>query len=140
MRHALVKSSRLRMTSSFTGMFARGLGTALLLFSTPSIANAQMAEGRKAAPSSAAPRQNAPNHCARYGQGFVAVEGSDACVRIGGRLRIDVGRGLRSDATGLGGFRFGEPLPPGYGSEGGGLNRAHIRVGGTKGDSNPITR
>ncbi|MDB5596571.1 MAG: hypothetical protein JWM36_3532 [Hyphomicrobiales bacterium] len=140
MRHALVKISRLPMTPFFTGMVARGFGTALLLFSATSIAEAQMAEGRKAAPGSAAPRQSAPNHCARYGQGFVAVEGSDACVRIGGRLRIDVGRGLRSDAPGVGGFRFGEPLPPGYGSEGEGLNRAHIRVGGTKSDYDPITR
>lgn len=30
-----------------------------------------------------------PDHCARLGEGFVAVAGSDACVRIGGHVRAD---------------------------------------------------
>lgn len=36
--------------------------------------------------------------CARYGEGFVPVVGSDACVKIGGRLRIDLGTSLAAPA------------------------------------------
>jgi hypothetical protein len=32
-----------------------------------------------------------PGPCARYGEGFVPVSGSDSCVRIGGHVRVDVG-------------------------------------------------
>ncbi|MDB5641967.1 MAG: hypothetical protein JWN07_1284 [Hyphomicrobiales bacterium] len=40
--------------------------------------------------------QTAPpvTRCARYGEGFVPVVGSDTCVKIGGRLRIDIGGAL----------------------------------------------
>jgi hypothetical protein len=30
-----------------------------------------------------------PDKCARYGEGFVAIRGSDACVRLGGHVRVD---------------------------------------------------
>ena len=33
----------------------------------------------------------AANPCARFGAGFVAVEGSQTCVRIGGAIRVDAG-------------------------------------------------
>lgn len=141
MRHVLLKSSPLHQTSSPKTLFAGGLGAALLLFSATSIADAQITDGRKGASGGALPRQqSAPNHCARYGQGYVAVEGTDACVRIGGRLRIDVGRSSRSDAGGLRTFQFGEALPQGFSGEGEGLNRAHIRVEGPQRDLSPITR
>jgi hypothetical protein len=42
-----------------------------------------------------------PGPCARYGEGFVPVSGSDSCVRIGGHVRVDVG------AVGLAGARNG---------------------------------
>jgi hypothetical protein len=36
----------------------------------------------------------AVNSCAAYGRGFVKIEGSDSCVKIGGAIRVDaVGSG-----------------------------------------------
>jgi hypothetical protein len=32
-------------------------------------------------------------HCARYGADFVAIAGSDACVRVVGHVRVDIARG-----------------------------------------------
>ena len=44
----------------------------------------------------------APSQCARYGDGFVPVAGSNSCVRIGGHVRVDVGAiGTPSAAGGL---------------------------------------
>ncbi|ATQ69486.1 MULTISPECIES: hypothetical protein [Methylosinus] len=31
----------------------------------------------------------APSPCARYGEGFVPVAGSNSCVRLGGHVRVD---------------------------------------------------
>jgi hypothetical protein len=39
---------------------------------------------------------SAASRCARYGEGFVPVVGSDGCVKIGGRLRIDLGVSARA--------------------------------------------
>jgi hypothetical protein len=43
------------------------------------------------------PRQKAvrplQKSCAEYGPGFVRVEGSSSCVRIGGGISVDVGTG-----------------------------------------------
>jgi hypothetical protein len=33
------------------------------------------------------------NHCARYGDDFVAVAGTDSCVRLGGHVRVDIAKG-----------------------------------------------
>lgn len=33
-----------------------------------------------------------PNHCARYGADYVAVAGSNGCVKIGGHVRVDIAR------------------------------------------------
>lgn len=53
--------------------------------------------------------------CARYGEGFVPVVGSDSCVKIGGRLRIDLGASARA---------------PAYAGPHDGINpAAHVRVG-----------
>ena|SRR4051794_2591860 len=55
------------------------------------------------------------SHCASYGEGFVPVVGSDSCVKIGGRLRIDLG---------------GSMAAPVYsGSRDGISPAAHVRVG-----------
>ena len=35
------------------------------------------------------------NACAAYGPGFVKVEGTDTCVRIGGSIDVGVGSGSR---------------------------------------------
>jgi hypothetical protein len=36
-------------------------------------------------------RFTAGNHCADYGPGFTAVEGSETCVKIGGHVRVEFG-------------------------------------------------
>jgi Porin subfamily len=38
------------------------------------------------------------NRCSIYGPDFVAIEGTDACARVGGHIRVElgVGNGLRS--------------------------------------------
>jgi hypothetical protein len=33
-----------------------------------------------------------PSHCARYGADYVAVAGSNGCVKIGGHVRVDMAR------------------------------------------------
>jgi hypothetical protein len=33
-----------------------------------------------------------PNPCAKYGEGWVQVKGSDTCVKVSGYVRVDVGR------------------------------------------------
>ena len=40
------------------------------------------------------------NRCARYGADYVAVAGSNGCVRIGGHVRVDMPRGATSSAMG----------------------------------------
>jgi hypothetical protein len=53
--------------------------------------------------------------CAMYGEGFAPVAGSDSCVKIGGRLRIDLGASARA---------------PIYSGPHDGVNpAAHLRVG-----------
>jgi hypothetical protein len=44
------------------------------------------------------PLTRAPNPCAAFGPGFVKVEGSDTCVRLGGSISIGTsgGSGVRS--------------------------------------------
>ncbi len=65
-----------------------------------------------------APKQNARNaasRCALYGEGFVPVIGSEGCVKIGGRLRIDLG---------------GSMAAPVYAGSRDGINpAAHLRIG-----------
>ncbi len=34
-------------------------------------------------------RAETPNQCARYGSDYVAVAGSNGCVKIGGHVRVD---------------------------------------------------
>jgi hypothetical protein len=37
---------------------------------------------------------SAGHSCASYGQGFVKVEGTGTCVKVGGAVRVDVGGGM----------------------------------------------
>jgi hypothetical protein len=39
------------------------------------------------------PAKAAPNPCAEYGAGFVRIEGSATCMKIGGSVGIGVGAG-----------------------------------------------
>lgn len=46
-----------------------------------------------------------PDYCATYGEGFVRVQGTNTCVKIGGHLRVDTTTGPRSQLEwGPGGF------------------------------------
>ena len=36
---------------------------------------------------------SAGNSCAAYGPGFMKVEGSNTCVKVGGAVQVDVGSG-----------------------------------------------
>jgi hypothetical protein len=40
-------------------------------------------------------RSGSSNACAAYGPGFVKVEGTDTCARIGGSISVDVGGSSR---------------------------------------------
>ncbi len=42
-------------------------------------------------PSKLLPVRRSVNNCAAYGVGFVKVDGTDTCVKIGGAVRVDVG-------------------------------------------------
>ena len=46
-------------------------------------------QAKKPAP---APKPVTANPCAQYGPGFVQVQGTNTCVRIGGSVRTDIGR------------------------------------------------
>jgi hypothetical protein len=38
------------------------------------------------------PAKAAANPCAEYGAGFVRIEGSSTCIKIGGSLSVGIGR------------------------------------------------
>jgi hypothetical protein len=40
------------------------------------------------------------NNCARYGADYVAVSGSNGCVKIGGHVRVDIARAPAAAPTG----------------------------------------
>jgi hypothetical protein len=67
---------------------------ALAALSAPS-AQAQQSGGRKPDKTVAGvplrPARAAVNPCAEYGAGFVRVEGSSTCVKIGGSISVGVG-------------------------------------------------
>jgi hypothetical protein len=44
-----------------------------------------------ALPSRLAPAKHTVNACAAYGAGFVKIDGTDTCVKIGGAVSIGVG-------------------------------------------------
>ena len=38
------------------------------------------------------PRETQGNPCAAYGAGFVKLEGTTTCVKVGGTVRVETGR------------------------------------------------
>jgi hypothetical protein len=76
-----------------------------------------------------AQQRPAGNPCAIYGSDFVAVQGSGSCVRIGGRVRLEMGSGQIGNAYAPTPFSAPSPFPPQQQSTDG-LNRAHMRLGG----------
>jgi hypothetical protein len=51
----------------------------------------QSSQPPKNTPKSGALRPVSSNPCAKYGAGFVKVEGSDTCVKIGGGVSVEAG-------------------------------------------------
>ena len=76
------------------------------------------------------------NPCAIYGAGFVPVSGSDTCVRIGGRVRVDGAVVPSQNTYGTSGaLNF---APGGAGLEG--PDRAYLRLQGGAAGGMPRTR
>jgi hypothetical protein len=86
------QSARWRFRSGWrervsTTMMKHALACMILL----SMPIAAIAEQRQQPPSKPPPRQVKRNVCADYGPGFVAVEGSSTCVRVGGSIGVGGG-------------------------------------------------
>lgn len=58
---------------------------------TPTKPGADKSSASKPAAGAPGVKQIKRNPCAEYGAGFVQVQGSDTCVRIGGAVGVDVG-------------------------------------------------
>ena len=75
----------------------------------------------------------AGDRCATYGPGFAAVAGSDTCMRIGGRVRVEAGNGIMSPNTGW----ANDGLAPAGTSD----QRRHLRLTETSGTAvDPFAR
>lgn len=72
------------------------------------------------------------NPCAIYGAGFVPVYGGDACVRIGGRVRVDAAIAPSQNVYGHDFRPNAAPLD--------GPDRAHLRLQGGTQTGMPRTR
>ncbi|MBI5132150.1 MAG: hypothetical protein HZA66_22125 [Rhodopseudomonas palustris] len=57
--------------------------------------DASPADRPAAKPLAAAPKQTRSNPCAAFGAGFVQVEGSTTCVKLGGGIDVGVGGSSR---------------------------------------------
>jgi hypothetical protein len=55
----------------------------------------QSSQQPKNSPTSGTLRPVRGNPCAKYGAGFVKVEGSDMCVKIGGNVSVEAGGSAR---------------------------------------------
>ena len=72
------------------------------------------------------------DRCAAFGPGFAAVAGSDTCVRIGGRVRVEAGRGTFDPNTGWANDGVGSADVPGA--------RHHLRLTETGASADPFAR
>lgn len=77
------------------------------------------------------------NRCAIYGSGFVPLNGTDTCVRIGGRVRVDGAVVPSQNTYGTSGTMNFAPTPP-AGLDG--PDRAHLRLQGGISGGMPRTR
>ena len=68
-------------------------------------------------PPGQAAKPHAENHCAALGEGFFAVNGSDACVKISGRISAGVGFGGGGGSGGSSGVTFESNRPNGFDTE-----------------------
>ncbi|MDP2356342.1 MAG: porin [Beijerinckiaceae bacterium] len=77
------------------------------------------------------------NPCAIYGSGFVSLNGTDTCVRIGGRVRVD---GVIVPSQDIFGSNGSLNLAPGAPNGVDGPDRAHLRLQGGSSGGMPRTR
>jgi hypothetical protein len=76
------------------------------------------------------------NRCSIYGSDFVEIEGTDACARIGGHIRVEIGAGNglrngfgRSDSDGTRPAALNAtPNAPDPAFDASGDSRSHLRV------------
>jgi hypothetical protein len=77
----------------------------------------------------------ASDNCAGYGPGFTSVEGSDTCIRIGGRVRVEAGTRVSSSSPNTG-WASGSARPASLHagaddsrlSDPGDFSRSHLRL------------
>ncbi len=110
-----------------TGLARHGLAAAGALVCAGLIADAASAQQRQPSPRD--------SQCAIYGSDFVAVQGTSSCVRIGGRVRLEVSTSRMGNAYAptqsapapfaMPGGALAGPPPA---TAGDGLNRAHLRL------------
>lgn len=76
----------------------------------------------------AAQTRTQSNECAIYGSGYVAIQGTGSCVRIGGRVRVEGGAAFGGRSNNAGGAL-------GFAGDGmrDGPSRAHMRLEGPLG-------
>jgi hypothetical protein len=61
---------------------------ALIVFAAAAQALAQSKPAKKPEPAAKAQPEKRVNTCAEYGAGFVRVEGTGTCVKVGGYMRM----------------------------------------------------
>ena len=76
------------MIKSFLVIIVAGWPALALAQQTGQQSSTKLPPSGKVLPLKGAARDNA---CAEYGAGFVRVEGSGTCVKVGGYMRIDAG-------------------------------------------------
>jgi Porin subfamily len=92
-------------------MIRFGLGLILAcLLSDAAGAGEILAPGQAAKP-------HAENHCAALGEGFFAVNGSDACIKISGRISAGFGFGGGGGSGGSSGLDFAGSRSNGFDTE-----------------------
>ncbi|MEN5082269.1 porin [Bosea sp. TWI1241] len=87
----------------------------IALLGLPGLASAQSIgepiPGRAALKPRPAPAQQAPRgarSCPEYGAGFVRLEGSTTCVRMGGGVRVEIGKSSRRYGSNADAMLYGE--------------------------------
>ena len=74
----------------------RKIALVILFAALPSWLAAQPPDQpHKAAPKPGTDRRAGHNSCAKYGPGFVKVQGSDMCIKIGGGVSVEGGGSMR---------------------------------------------
>jgi hypothetical protein len=81
-----------------------------------------------ASPFGVASRPEAPNACAHHGPGFQAIAGSSTCVKIDGRMRVDVGAGASQWRVAPAAGAATRAAAPGLGPAPAGVGGSHVRL------------